>query len=379
MTTKTRILSNLSQIPGWRTKRKIIVFESDDWGSIRMPSKEVREKLRGKEVIASNTGHFNHYDTLESNDDLTALFEVLSEFRDVNGQNPVFTGLNVVANPDFEKIKADDFREYHYESFTETLKRYSNHDRVTDLWRAGAEKRLFEPQFHGREHLNVTNWLKALRNGAPKTQIGFDHGFWGFNPKPFGESPVQYQAAFDINEPDEIEYLKSVIQEGTRLFASIMGYQPAFFVPTNGSFNLALLETLKAKGIEYVLLDKFQKEPLGHGQYRTHFRYLGKQNNYGQTYLSRNASFEPASGGKDWVSECLHSINRAFRWRKPATISTHRVNYIGHLDPQNRDHGLNQLRELLTQILKKWPDAEFMTSVELGNLIREEQGNYSNS
>lgn len=338
-----------------------------------MPSNEVREKLQEKEVIASNPGHFNQNDALESNDDLTALFEVLSEFQDANGQNPVFTGLNVVANPDFEKIKADQFEQYHYEPFTETLKRYSNHDRVAELWREGAEKRLFGPQFHGREHLNVTNWLTALRQEAPKTRIAFDHGFWGFNPKPLGESPVQYQAAFDIDDPKEIEYLKTVVQEGTQLLASITGYQPTFFVPTNGSFNLALLDTLKANNIQYVLLDKFQKEPIGHGQYRTHFRYLGKQNNHGQLYLSRNASFEPASGGKGWVNECLRSINRAFRWRKPATISTHRVNYIGSLDTQNRDHGLTQLRELLSQILKKWPDVEFMTSVELGDLIRQEK------
>lgn len=29
-------------LPGWHTRRKIVVIESDDWGSIRMPSKEVK-------------------------------------------------------------------------------------------------------------------------------------------------------------------------------------------------------------------------------------------------------------------------------------------------------------------------------------------------
>jgi hypothetical protein len=374
MISKQKLVSNLSQIPGWRTKRKIIVFESDDWGSIRMPSNDVRKSLQENGVLSSNPDHYNLYDSLESNDDLTALFELLSKFKDANRNHPVFTGLNVVANPDFEKIKNDNFEKYYYEPFTETLKWYSNHDRVAELWREGAEKRLFEPQFHGREHLNVTSWLKGLREEAPKTRIAFDHGFWGLNPVPLGESPVKYLAAFDIYDPEEIDYLKTVIQEGSQLFKSIMGYGPSFFVPPNTSFSLKLLDSMKVNGIQYVLIDKFQKEPTGHGQYRTHFRYLGKQNNHGQIYLSRNASFEPAAVGKDWVSECLQSINRAFRWRKPATISTHRVNYIGHLDPQNRDHGLTQLRELLTQILKKWPDVEFMTSVELGNLIRADKG-----
>jgi len=34
-------MRNVANIPGWRTDRKIVVIESDDWGAIRMPSKEV--------------------------------------------------------------------------------------------------------------------------------------------------------------------------------------------------------------------------------------------------------------------------------------------------------------------------------------------------
>lgn len=41
MNLKQYITHNLLNIPGWRTNRKIVVIESDDWGSIRMPSQEV--------------------------------------------------------------------------------------------------------------------------------------------------------------------------------------------------------------------------------------------------------------------------------------------------------------------------------------------------
>ena len=30
---------------GWRTKRHLVVIESDDWGTIRMPSREVYEEF----------------------------------------------------------------------------------------------------------------------------------------------------------------------------------------------------------------------------------------------------------------------------------------------------------------------------------------------
>jgi hypothetical protein len=119
------------------------------------------------------------------------------------------------------------------------------------------------------------------------------------------------------------------------------------------------------------MLDKLQKEPLGNGKYKTHIRWLGKKNKFGQIALSRNGGFEPSAGGKDWVDSCLKEIEFAFRMKKPATISTHRVNYIGFLEPINRDESLKLLKELLSKILKKWPDVEFMTSPELGALIEE--------
>ena len=44
-TLKSLLTVHASNIPGWRTKRKIVVIESDDWGSIRMPSLKVFETL----------------------------------------------------------------------------------------------------------------------------------------------------------------------------------------------------------------------------------------------------------------------------------------------------------------------------------------------
>ena len=101
------IVKYLSNLPGWHTKRKILVFESDDWGSIRMPSKGVYEYLNreGIKSRAGSTGRFHKYDALASEHDLSALFEVLNSKRDRNNSPLVFTAVGVVANPDFEKLK----------------------------------------------------------------------------------------------------------------------------------------------------------------------------------------------------------------------------------------------------------------------------------
>ncbi len=356
----------LSNLPGWRTDRKIVIFESDDWGSIRMSSKDAFRKLVDSGIPIQNNPYCK-YDALESNADLENLFEVLERFKDKNGNHPVFTGVNVVANPDFEKIKASDFQQYFYEPFTETLKRYPSHDRVCQLWKEGVEKRLFVPQFHGREHLNVQRWMRDLRTGNKHTRLGFDQGLWGIYSSLI---KADYQAAFDLEFASDLEYQQTVITDGIDLFKELHGYQPRFFVPTNGHFNLTLEATLKSKGIKYIMLDKFQKEPLGDGKYKTHIRFLGKMNKHGQIYMSRNAGFEPSQfPTMDNVSFCLKSLEMAFRLHKPATISTHRVNYIGWLHSENRVETLRQLKVLLGEIIKKWPDVEFMTSDELGDLI----------
>lgn len=361
-----KFTQHLSNLPGWRTNRKIIVFESDDWGSIRMSSKQAHENLSNA-GIPLHKSHFSCFDALESNADLESLYEVLAGFKDKNGNHPAFTGVCVVANPVFEKIQESGYKEYFYEPFSETLKRYPAHDRVLDLWKEGADKHLFVPQFHGREHLNVQRWMRDLQAGNPHTMVAFENRLWGVTSNLI---PRGYQPAFEPDVPDDITYHASVLDTGMELFKNLMGYIPEFFVPPNGPFNHSLMPVVARNGMKYIMLDKWQKEPLGNGKYRNRFHYLGMKNKFGILYMSRNAGFEPSSNNLDWVDKCLANIAMSFRMRKPATISTHRVNYIGFLEPANRDRSLKLLKDLLSRILKKWPEVEFMTSPELGAIIQ---------
>lgn len=376
---KSALRVNASNIPGWCTNRHIIIIESDDWGSVRMASKEAFESLR-KSGVPVGTDHYNINDALESNDDLMMMFETLSKYIDKTGRHPVITGVNVVSNPDFEAIKKNGFTEYIYESYTETCKRYANHDEVYELWKKGISERLMVPIFHGREHLNAQFWMRALQSGHKSTLAAFEHGVTGIPRKGIdGEVVPNYQAAFEIDSTADLPYQKQVLQTGLDLFESLYGYRSKYFVPTNGPFNNTLEEDLHNLGVRYINTGKRQREPLGNGQYRINTRYIGNKNQFGQIYLTRNCFFEPAASGyecpkdTDWINNCLKEIEIAFRWHKPATISSHRVNYIGFLHPENREKSLKQLSELLSRMLKRWPDIEFMTSVELGDLIASKE------
>ena len=112
------------------------------------------------------------------------------------------------------------------------------------------------PQFHGREHLNVPIWLRDLQKGNNQTLEAFNHRCWGYaNENSLG---IDYQAAFDVELKEDIEYQKQVIEEGLLLFETLC-YKVDFFVPPNGPFNNILEETAK-HGVKFMSAPlKFKK------------------------------------------------------------------------------------------------------------------------
>jgi hypothetical protein len=352
---------------------KIVVVESDDWGSIRMSSRESFEKLRqaGLNLLGGDSGRYNSFDCIESATDLEALFETLCSVKNSEGNHPVFTALSLSANPDFDLIKSNNFQTYYWEPFTKTLGKY-NRPGTIEMYGEGIRNHLFIPQFHGREHLNIAVWMRALQHKEPQTLAAFEEGIWGF--KNTNTNKINYQAAFDLELTEDLEQQKKTIQEGLQLFETLHGYKASFFVPPNGPINNILEQTAAENGIQYMSAPKIQQEALGNGNTRKRYHYLGQQNKSKQLYITRNCFFEPSATSKDWVSSCLAEINTAFRWHKPAVISTHRVNYTGSLDEGNRKSGLQQLNTLLTEITRKWPEVIFLSSNELGDMIKQSKG-----
>lgn len=51
--------------------------------------------------------------------------------------------------------------------------------------------------------------------------------------------------------------------------------------------------------------------------------------------------------------------------RLPAIVSCHRLNFIGDLEPSNRDKNLKDFQYLLKELTKTYPDIEFRSSDEV--------------
>ncbi len=367
---RQRINSYIKNGLGFSTKRRIVVIESDDWGSIRMPSRDTFDLLKAKGIINAKN-RYDNYDTLANKTDLEELFEVIHSVKDINGNGAKFTPISVLANPDFQRIKGSDFKTYYYELFTDRLLKNSEQE-VLYLWKEGIRGGYFVPQYHGREHLNVSKWMRALKNGHEHTLEAFEHGVYGITFDSGHIKEDNYLAAYDFSDSKEIESLKEITSDGLRQFESIFGFKANYFVPPNGPLSSQLHSHLYECGIKGLQTARIiYKEPIGNGLVRKKLRYFGKKTGFGnQMFTLRNAIFEPNEiVGIDWKDKCLSDIELAFRFNKPVVISSHRVNYIGRLVPQNRYKSLLQLKDLLKTIMNKWPNVEFMTSGELMELM----------
>lgn len=347
---------------GKSIKEKIVIIESDDWGAIRTPSKEVLIDFEKKGLDISNSIY--KVDALENQDDLELLFEVLIKHKGSDGKPAKFTANAIMGNPDFKKIRESDFKEFHYEKFTDTFKNNSKTENNLKLWLEGKSDGVFQPQFHGREHLHYKRWLKVLQDKNEAAHFCFDR-----NATYSGKADYSFMEAYDWDSPNDIEEQKSVIQDGLTIFKKTFGTTSKSFIAPCYNWDSRIETVLKENGVEWIQGIRSQLVPTGKfDNYAPLIHSFGEKNKLGLHYNIRNSFFEPSMNHKkDWVSGCLAQISSAFHWNKPAVICSHRINFIGAIDDKNRTRGLNDLDQLLKTIIKKWPDAKFVSTDELGN------------
>lgn len=368
---KKKLTDIAINLRGPRLGRKIVVFESDDWGNIRMPNKALQDELAAK-GFPFEKRHYERVDSIAREDDLNALFSILHKYKDINGNPPVITAMTVMANPDFDKIRESDFTVYSYRCLKDVLQDYSRGaNSIFDLWQEGIKEKVFYPQFHGREHINVCQWMRDLKSKNNDNRLAFDLGIPGFFERSCPDRGNLYAKALKIYEPDDIEFVKKSIEEGLDLFKSTFGYQSKSFMAPSYTWNDDVEQSLQKKGVQFIQSVFYQNYSINDGENEVMHHYFGQKNILGQYYLLRNCSFEPSQQNysQDVVDNCINEIATAFRFGKPATISMHRLNFIGAIHQDNRDKSLKLMESLLKGIQMKWPDVEYMTSVELGRLL----------
>jgi hypothetical protein len=210
--------------------------------------------------------------------------------------------------------------------------------------------------------------------GIKVTHLAFQLGITGVGSEESNEIRKSYQAAFDFDKQEDMNIFGLIIRDGLSLFENLLGYRALLFSPANGLFNHQLDDILAENHIKLINVGKIEKEPMGNSRYKKSLHFMGSLRKSGLINIVRNVLFEPSKDSNiDWIDKCLNDIQIAFRYNNPAIISSHRVNFSGFIDSDNRSHGLLCLQELLNLIIKYFPDIEFISASELYDII---DGNY---
>lgn len=337
-------------------KRKILIIESDDWGASRMPSKQIRDELIYSGLNLSEE-IYTMYDGLESDSDVDDLAEVLTSYKDVEGNHPSFTLNYVLSNPDYEKIKESEFQLYEREVITETYDSYPKSKNVLSKVRQGIVDGYFKVQFHGMEHVNVPLWLTLLRNNDKHFMAAFDRRCFGLNSSSF-KGFEHIQATYDSCDD---KYILTSIEQGLKLFEDLFGYRSSTFIPNNYVWNPKYNEFLMENGVFGLQGMKYTLIPFccnkGH---RTIIRNKNCFNGYIRQFV-RNVDFEQTAVNYN-LNNTLAEIDLAFKLSKPAILSSHRINYTSRINKDVQERGISELDQLLRKVLHKWPSVSFMTT-----------------
>jgi len=351
---------------GKSVKDKIIVIESDDWGSIRIPDKAAQYQL-AEEGLIRKKEPFAAYDCLESAEDYRSLYAVLSQFKDKGGRNPVLTANMVMGNPDFEKIKANNFQEFDWEPFYTTYKAHYPEQPTFETLKEGISKGYIFPQFHAREHLNALQWLQRLKNGDTRFLKAFALKCFAIDDTKTTNQRANLMASYDYQTADELAFIESSIAHGLAFFKETFGFDSATTIAPCYVWNDKIEQVFnkyQVQGLQSSYVQQYNDN-----ETKIHKRIWqksGATNGLGQRYWVRNVLFEPALDPKiNWAEKAFESIAIAFFWNKPAILSSHRINYVGGLSLQNREKSLKQLQQLLEAVLKRWPEIKFLNSAEL--------------
>ena len=360
-----------ANIRGKSIRQNVVVFESDDWGMIRTHSKDSLSRLKSKGYPVEGCS-YNRLDSIERNQDVRGLLEVLDKHKGANKKPAKFTLNNVVANPQFEKIQESRFEQYFYQPFMETLKEYPETDSVMALYHQGLKDGLLQMQFHGREHVNINRWMGALNVGDERFLDAFQERQFTVAGQGRTSGRKDYLDTFGRAYEHEYESEKSIIQSGLKLFEEIWGFKSKSFIAPCYTWSSEIESILKAGGVRYIQGTHVQRIPVKGLELKIKKKYhwQGRKNSSGLRSIVRNVMFEPAEHHSNpvVVDQAMAQIDNVFYWKQPAVISSHRVNYIGRLDEENRSKNLTLLDELLVRIIKKYPDVIFLNTDQLGEL-----------
>jgi hypothetical protein len=346
-----------SSVQGFAFGRPLVVLQSDDWGRVGIRDREAWEELRSSGL---NLGERSYdFYTLETAEDVEAIASLLNRHRDSVGRPPCLEMNFIVANVDFTKVVADDFRQIYLRPLTDGLPQGWNRSGLFEAYRTGISANVFTPALHGtthfcrpalERHLNDPGQRGELLRTLWKAGVPYIH--WrmpwiGFEYSDPGKSRREEFLSSEVQ--------KALINDAVKIFTQFFSKALRSACAPGYRANESTHRAWAKRGVQVAQNGPGSALP-------PHF---DKQ---GILHLYRSMDFEPAADQKLSVDACLRTAENCFARGLPAIVSAHSINFHSTLK-DFRSRTLSLLDEFLTALESKYLDLLYVRDEDLYDLV----------
>jgi len=337
--------------------RPLVLLQSDDWGRAGLRDQEGLEQLCAAGLVLGE--HPYDFYTLETAEDLAALSAVLNRHLDSSGRHPC-VGMNfILANLDFEKMRAEGFENIHLLALAEDLPQGWTRPGLIGAYREGIRSGVFQPALHGSTHFCRS---AVERNMAGKGErASLLRTLWGAGtPYIYWRMPWIGYEYWDPEKPKDKRFLSAETQrewigQTVGAFAQLFSTLPRSACAPGYRADYDTHRAWAQYGIRVA-----QNGPGGLVP-----PHLGR---HGILHLYRSVEFEPATDPAFSVEACLRRAEACFERGVPAVVSVHSINF--HSTVQDfRSRTLQFLDEFFAALELKHADLLYVHDEDLHELV----------
>jgi len=341
---------------GFAFGRPLVVLQSDDWGRVGLREDAWEEVQR----FVPNLGE-RAYDcySLETAEDLGALASLLGRHRDSTGR-PACLQMNfILANVDFARVAADDFRNIHLVPLTHGLPEGWERPGLFEAYQEGIEGGLFSPSLHGTTHFCRPAVERALADpGERGLQI---RGLWRAGvPYIHWRMPWIGFEYWDPEQEEEKRFLNPETQEqliasAAEILSKLFSRRPRSACAPGYRANNDTQRAWFKSGVRVA-----QNGPSD--QTLPHF------DRNGILQLSRIIDFEPAIDPQLSIAACMATASECFACGLPAIISIHSINFHSAIK-DFRTRTIELLDQFLAALESRFSDLLYVSDEDLYQLV----------
>ncbi len=362
LNTLRRVFRNgrsLLPVEGFAFGRPLLVLQSDDWGRVGIRDREGWEELRESGVELGERSY--DFYSLETAEDVAAVSSLLQRHRDSTGR-PACLGMNfIVANVDFAKVKANNFRHVYMRTLSHGLPDGWKRPGLFEAYREGIAAGVLSPALHGsthfcrpalERHLDDPGERGVLLRRLWNADVPYIHWRMPWIGFEYWDSECKGEEAFL-----SFEVQKSLIDFAVESFND-------FFAMPPGS---ACAPGYRANGVTNRAWAKHGIRVAQNGPGRARPPYFDEN---GILQVDRSMDFEPAVGQNFSVNACVQLAEDCFARGIPAIVSVHSINFHSTIK-DFRSRTLALLDEFLAALEAKHPDLLYIRDEDLCDLVEK--------